>query len=61
MALSYNLGYQESISVHPTRRQISAGKPDSTFPQHLTMSPIYNDVDVNIPELLTSTEAWETI
>ena len=21
MALSYNLGYQESISVHPTRRQ----------------------------------------
>ena len=32
MALSYNLGYQESISVHPTRRQIFAGKPDSTFP-----------------------------
>ena len=32
MALSYNLGYQESISVHPTRRQILAGKPDSTFP-----------------------------
>ena len=31
MALSYNLGYQESISVHPTRRQIFAGKPDSTF------------------------------
>ena len=32
MALSYNLAYQESISVHPTRRQIFAGKPDSTFP-----------------------------
>ena len=32
MALSYNLGYQESISVHPTRRQIFAGKLDSTFP-----------------------------
>ena len=32
MALSYNLGYQESISVHPIRRQIFAGKPDSTFP-----------------------------
>ena len=32
MALSYNLGYRESISVHPTRRQIFAGKPDSTFP-----------------------------
>ena len=32
MALSYNLGYQESISVHPTRRQIFASKPDSTFP-----------------------------
>ena len=32
MALSYNLGYQESISVHPTRRQIFAGKPYSTFP-----------------------------
>ena len=32
MALSYNLGYQESISVHPTRRQIFAGKPYSIFP-----------------------------
>ena len=32
MALSYNLGYQESISVHPTRRQNFAGKPDSNFP-----------------------------
>ena len=32
MALSYNLGYQESISVQPTRRQIFAGKPYSTFP-----------------------------
>ena len=32
MALSYNLGYQESITVHPTRRQIFAGKPYSTFP-----------------------------
>ena len=31
MALSYNLGYQEITSVHPTRRQIFAGKPDSTF------------------------------
>ena len=32
MALSYNLAYQEIISVHPTRRQIFAGKPYSTFP-----------------------------
>ena len=32
MALCYSLGYQEIISVHPTRRQILAGKPDSTFP-----------------------------
>ena len=32
MALSYNLGYQDSILVHPTRRQIFAGKPYSTFP-----------------------------
>ena len=32
MALSYNLGYQEIISVHPTRHQIFAGKPYSTFP-----------------------------
>ena len=32
MALSYNLGYQESISVHPTRRQNFAGKPFSDFP-----------------------------
>ena len=32
MALSYNLGYQESISVHPTRRQNFAGKVYSNFP-----------------------------
>ena len=32
MALSYNLGYQESISVHPTRRQNFAGKPYSNLP-----------------------------
>ena len=32
MALSYNLAYQESISVHPTRRQNFAGKPYSNFP-----------------------------
>ena len=32
MALSYNLGYQESISVHPTRRQNFAGKVYSIFP-----------------------------
>ena len=32
MALSYNLGYQESISVHPTRHQNFAGKPYSNFP-----------------------------
>ena len=31
MALSYNLAYQKIISVHPTRRQIFAGKTDSTF------------------------------
>ena len=32
MALIYNLGYQESISVHPTRCQNFAGKPYSNFP-----------------------------
>ena len=32
MALSYNLGYQESISVHPTRRQNFAGKVYLNFP-----------------------------
>ena len=31
MALSCNLAYQEIISMHPTRRQIFAGKSDSTF------------------------------
>ena len=31
MALSYNLAYQEIISVHYTRCQIFAGKTDSTF------------------------------
>ena len=32
MALSFNLGYQESISVHPTRRPNFAGKVYSNFP-----------------------------
>ena len=32
MTLSYNLAYQEMIFVHPTRRQIFAGRPYSTFP-----------------------------
>ena len=31
MALSYNLAYQEIISVYHTRRQIFAGKSDFTF------------------------------
>ena len=31
MTLSYNLAYQDIISVHPTLRQIFAGKPYSTF------------------------------
>ena len=31
MTLSYNFAYQEIISVHPTERQIFAGKPYSTF------------------------------
>ena len=46
MALSYNLGYQESISVHPTCRQIFAGKPYSTFPQHLRMTHIKIELDL---------------
>ena len=32
MALSYNLGYQESIPVHPTRCQNFAAKVYSNFP-----------------------------
>ena len=52
MALSYNLGYQESISVHPTRRRNFAGKPYSNFPNiwewlilHIThfVRPYHND------------------
>ena len=31
MTLSYNLAHQETILVHPTRRQIFAGKPYPTF------------------------------
>ena len=31
MTLSYDLAYQEIILVHPTRRQIFAGRPYSTF------------------------------
>ena len=44
MALSYNLGYQESISVHPTRRQNFAGKVDSSFPKirHWVISKMAN-------------------
>ena len=30
-ASAVNYSYQEAILVHPTRRQIFAGKPDSTF------------------------------
>ena len=40
MTLIYKLGYQESISVYPTRRQIFAGKPYD-FPQHLTITHIH--------------------
>jgi len=44
MALSYNLGYQESISVHPTRRQNFAGKPYSNFP-NIWEWLIYNTIN----------------
>ena len=30
-ASAVNFSYQETILVHPTRRQISVGKSDSTF------------------------------
>ena len=39
MGLSYNLAYQEIISVHLTRRQIFAGKL-LYFLEHLRMSHI---------------------
>ena len=45
MALSYNLGYQESISVHLTRRQIFDGKPYSNFP-NIWQWLIYFHVDL---------------
>ena len=48
MALSYNLGYHESISVHPTRRQIFAGKPYSTFPN------IWQRLISSFPRMTTS-------
>ena len=57
MALSYNLGYQESISVHPTRRQIFAGKPDSTFPNiwqwliHRNIKRIFRQVQIILANL----------
>ena len=47
MALSYNLGYQESISVHPTRRQNFAGKVYSIFP--------------NIWEWVVSSRKWNNL
>ena len=40
MALSYNLAYQETILVHPMRRQIFADKSD--FLEH--MRPCYNKI-----------------
>ena len=48
MALSYNLGYQESISVHPTRRQNFAGKVYSNFPTSENDSYIKIEVDLRI-------------
>ena len=43
MALSYNLGYQESISVHPTRVKASdfCWQTILDFPQHLRMTHIF--------------------
>ena len=51
MALSYNLGYQESISVHPTRRQNFAGKPYSNFP-NIWEWLLYTVVNVYLSVLL---------
>ena len=51
MALSYNLAYQEIISVHPTRRQIFAGKTDSTFWniwQWVVYRPLYQYSSYNL-------------
>ena len=67
MELSYNLGYQESISVHLTRRQIFAGKPYSTFPNiwewllrnsHLHVGPGENSKTKYIPENPNSQYDW---
>ena len=46
------MGYQESISVHPTRRQIFAGKPDSTFPNiwEWLLYTFYLIFDATIPD-----------
>ena len=49
MALSYNLVYQEFISVHPTRRQIFAGKTDNDTMSHIfiKISP-YSSCQLNL-------------
>ena len=53
MALSYNLGYQEIILVHPTRRQIFAGKPYSTFWNiwEWVVFSIYGNFDATKPNI----------
>ena len=67
MTLSYNLAYQEIISLHPTRRQIFAGKPYSTFPNiwewllrnsHLHVGPGENSKTKYIPENPNSQYDW---
>ena len=45
MALSYNLGYQESISVHPTRRQI-------LLANHTRLSPTSENETYHLQDLL---------
>ena len=70
MALSYNLGYQESISVHPTRLQNFAGKPYSNFPniwEWLICWAIYENIVSTFfwesPQVLVGYQSWglETI
>ena len=59
MALSYNLGYQESISVHPTRRQNFAGKPYSNFP--ISENDSYIGIYANVLAMYSSSNCINSV
>ena len=60
MTLSYKLAYQEIILVRPTRRQMFAGKPYSTFWNILDLI-VYSPLCANMPYALKLSETMPAL